>query len=291
MLLIAGGERDPNVTSLCDMAAQEVVSFEPLLFGEQWPVLSWDLARDEFRVGSRLLQPSAVFLRHDVFSILSNPHPRIERAALAWFAAIEGWTTSHPGCLTLNADMCPRLNKPFALRVAESVGLAVPRTVVTNDLERILEASQRFALVAKPVAGGDYCHAIETVAASEDAQWIHATPTIVQERLEAPEVRIYRVGDTLLPFQVDAPTLDYRMTSDCRIQPFDEGLLPEGVKHGLRRLTDQLGLDFAAADFKSCPVTGDLLFLEVNTQPMFAAFDAVSDNAVSRAILRLLSGA
>jgi hypothetical protein len=52
---------------------------------------------------------------------------------------------------------------------------------------------------------------------------------------------------------------------------------------------DRMGLDFAAADFKTCPETGRLLFLEINTGPMFAAFDQASDRAVSRALADLLS--
>jgi hypothetical protein len=50
-----------------------------------------------------------------------------------------------------------------------------------------------------------------------------------------------------------------------------------------------LRLDFGAADFKTCPKTGRFLFLEVNSSPMFAAFDAASDGAVSRAIAESLS--
>jgi hypothetical protein len=42
----------------------------------------------------------------------------------------------------------------------------------------------------------------------------------------------------------------------------------------------RLGLDFAAADFKRCAKV-KILFLEVNAGPMFAAFDAASNRAVS----------
>ena len=52
---------------------------------------------------------------------------------------------------------------------------------------------------------------------------------------------------------------------------------------------DALNLDFGAADFKTSPDTGRYLFLEVNSSPMFAAFDAVSDGAVSKAILDWMS--
>lgn len=291
MLLIAGGSRDPNLASLCSVAKSSGVSFVPLLFGEDWPVVSWDLAADEFWIGPESVRPSAAFIRYDVFNCMVDPRQNVERAALAWYETLEGWTSCHPECSVLNANANSRINKPLALRLAAAAGLPVPRTIVTNDLSRIIEASNRYALVSKPVAGGDYCHAVETALSSEDAEWIPAIPTVLQERLNAPEVRVYRVGGQLLHFRIEAPTIDYRMSPDCVVTPIDQRLIPDGLNEGIIRLTDQLGLNFAAIDFKSCNQTGELLFLEVNTQPMFAAFDGVSDGAISGAIVSTLMAA
>ena len=47
-------------------------------------------------------------------------------------------------------------------------------------------------------------------------------------------------------------------------------------------------MTFGAADFKTDPDTGELCFLELNTSPMFAHFDQVSDGAVCRALLHHL---
>ena len=48
-------------------------------------------------------------------------------------------------------------------------------------------------------------------------------------------------------------------------------------------------MDFGAADFKTDPETGELCFLEVNTSPMFAAFDQVAGGKLAEAILETLS--
>lgn len=61
---------------------------------------------------------------------------------------------------------------------------------------------------------------------------------------------------------------------------------PEGA--ALTRLCDRLGLDFAAADFMT-DRDGRRVFLEVNSQPMFAAFDRVAGGALSDAIIDALS--
>jgi hypothetical protein len=51
---------------------------------------------------------------------------------------------------------------------------------------------------------------------------------------------------------------------------------------------DEVGLDFGAADFKTCPDTGSYRFLEVNSAPMFAGFDRVAKGCLSAAILEWL---
>jgi D-alanine-D-alanine ligase-like ATP-grasp enzyme len=57
----------------------------------------------------------------------------------------------------------------------------------------------------------------------------------------------------------------------------------------LRKLMTRLGLDFGAADFKTDPDTGELIFLELNTSPMFAKFDLVSGGQLTAAIIQELT--
>jgi D-alanine-D-alanine ligase-like ATP-grasp enzyme len=85
---------------------------------------------------------------------------------------------------------------------------------------------------------------------------------------------------------VASDDLDYRENQSARVEPLDE--VPGDVGEGLTRLMDRLGLDFGAADFKTCPDTGRLLFLEINTGPMFAAFDQASKGAVTAALADFL---
>ncbi|MEZ5451488.1 MAG: hypothetical protein R3E93_01530 [Thiothrix sp.] len=63
---------------------------------------------------------------------------------------------------------------------------------------------------------------------------------------------------------------------------------PGELVEKLAQLSGHLGLDFAAADFKTDPATGELQFLEINTNPMFAGFDQVAAGALSDAMLRYL---
>ena len=97
---------------------------------------------------------------------------------------------------------------------------------------------------------------------------------------------MFCVGDKVFAFSVVCDALDYRSAAASRVEPLDSSTLE--VCKGLQRLTRLLHLNFCAADFKACPESGGLLFLEVNSAPMFAAFDRACDGRLSDAIVNYL---
>jgi glutathione synthase/RimK-type ligase-like ATP-grasp enzyme len=143
-------------------------------------------------------------------------------------------------------------------------------------------------MIAKPVAGGDYCYSLAEALAKTDLRGgLAASPAIVQHRLVPPEIRIYVIGQSAFAFEVRSNSLDYRVNQDAELI-----LLPQVPPElsQLRQLMSQLGLDFGAADFKTDPDTGHLVFLELNTSPMFARFDHASQGQVCEAMLKELAG-
>jgi hypothetical protein len=138
--------------------------------------------------------------------------------------------------------------------------------------------------IVKPVNGGGYCEALdEVVDRTPLKEGRAAAPAIVQRRLVPPELRVYAVGGNYFGFNVISPELDYRTTQNCRLEYIAK--LPTELTTAFASLLEKLGLDFAAADFKTCPDTGRLLFLEVNTGPMFAAFDRASKGRLCDAMV------
>jgi glutathione synthase/RimK-type ligase-like ATP-grasp enzyme len=113
-------------------------------------------------------------------------------------------------------------------------------------------------------------------------------PAIVQKRLVPPEVRIYVIGQSAFAFEVRSSSLDYRVNQDAELILLPE--IPPELSM-LRKLMSRLGLDFGAADFKTDPDTGQLIFLELNTSPMFARFDQVSGGQLCAAIIHELTAA
>ena len=245
------------------------------------PRLHWDLEQDELRFDGKRIAPRALFIRYDVFTNIADGRAQSAARAYAWFTAVASWAAAHDEVRLLNRHHSAQLLKPQQLTAARVCGLAIPKTLVSNDLKAIRKLDAAKTIV-KPVTGGDYTQTLASVLPStEERAGAAPSPAIVQERLVPPELRVYRVGSKFLSFDVKSSALDYRTANDTTVtfRKNDPSLIPP-----LRRLMNLLRLDFGAADFKTCPRTGRSLFLEVNSSPMFAAFDAASDGAVSDAI-------
>src|SRR5579864_2884667 len=286
-ILIAGGDADPNLGALLSCLRQRGVPHRAMLVGAgTHPRATWDMESDELRLDGEPCHPAAVFLRSDVFTGLAERRPEPFHRALAWFTTISGWAISHPEVRLLNrASALQVTNKLQVLHLARQAGFAIPATLVSNDHALLAGEVAARALIVKPVNGGDFARQLEDVlAVAYVVNGSLASPAIVQERLTPPEVRVFRIDGRAFPYQLVADALDYRSAADCKVLPLDESDLPIGLLPALGRLMDRLQMDFGAADFKACPRTGRLLFLEINNSPMFAAFDAVSEGRLTKAL-------
>jgi len=294
-LLIVGGVRDPCLAPIAQAADALGLESARLLFGaESAPRFSWDPSVGEIEIDGRAWRPRAAFLRHDVFSFpADHDQPEGLGRAEGWFAAAAGALTADPDIRMLNRyTLSQSASKPAMLALAQACGLAIPRTLVTNDVDALEALQPAHAFVAKPVAGGAYCHPLDRALSGADRQdGRTALPAIVQERLSYPEYRVYLVAGRLVVFEVRAEELDYRLAADAALIPRPETAIPDEVRAGLRRLANAIALDFGAADLKSDPHTGALVFLEINNQPMFAAHDRLCGGALSRLIVDRLVGA
>ena len=286
-LLIVGGDADPNITALLAAASRIGVSCQKLLVGKSsHPSLTWDLGTGQLLLEGEPLLCTAAFIRHDVFTALQDGQASSHYRALAWHTALTGWLATHPEVFIFNRRNLNHVtNKPLVLKLAHDYGLAVPETLITNDSNQLAQFQEK---VVKPINGGGYCEPLaEVLERTPLKDGRAAAPAIIQQRLVPPEIRIYAVGNQYFAFNVISSELDYRATQNCRVE-FVEDVLSMGLTGSLGKLLANLGLNFAAADFKTCPATGRLLFLEVNTGPMFAAFDRASDGKLCNAMLEYL---
>lgn len=287
-ILLVGGDGDPQILRLWRAAAERGLRVRPLLTGiSGTPALTWDIQSDELRTEAGPIDAACAFVREDVFTRRPPGDPEQTIGAHTWWLSVSGWLLGRTDIRLVNREQMRRAptNKPRAMRRAAKHGLHVPRTLVTNDIREVNTLVRQGDWIHKPVAGGDHCRPLEGY---DTAVRTLDYPFMVQERLVPPELRIYRIGERFLAFDVASDALDYRTSSATTLKAVRP---PEALCRPLAALADELGLEFAAADFKSCPHTGQLLFLEINSNPMFVAFDIVAEGRLVAALLDLMVGA
>jgi hypothetical protein len=284
MILVAGGQLDFNLGTLLRRMLQRRVKCHALLVGPRLnPRVSVDLAKDELRIEDKPFRPTACFMRHDVFLALTLKSTEATAAALNWFAAIKGWELAHDEVRGFNKkSSAMESNKLRNLYLALRHGLAVPPTLLTNEFETA-RRRLRGPLIEKPAAGGEFTGDFdEFFAALAQRKGAARYPRFVQAKMKRPELRVYRIADTMFGFSLASPDLDYRSGQRVSLKP---ARVPRALQAPLRGVCDDLGLDFAAADFMRDPKSGEFRFLEVNSQPMFAAFDKAAGGRLCDAII------
>jgi hypothetical protein len=289
-ILIAGGDADHSLLSLRRRALTRGFEHVSLLAGaEGHPVLTWDMQADRLELDGREIRPGACFIRYDVFTHMADKDPESSRRASAWYNTIAGWLQVHPEVRILNRHFSGSNNKPHLLHLAQEAGLEIPVTRISNDLEALERWSAERPLAAKPVQGGAHCREMaDMLTVVREAG--PAAPFIVQNRLVQPELRLYKIGSRFIAFEMRADVLDYRTTNATMVIPKPLHEVPSALCEGLAKVMDRLGMDYGAADFKTDSDTGRLLFLELNSSPMFFGFDLATGGAVSDAILAVLAG-
>lgn len=286
MILIIGGCEDFNIHTLAEVACQQNID-NYLLFcnGSEQSSIVWNINQDKLIIDGQILSPKAIFIRPDAFGVTGEETSLAQLVSHSFYHTLYGWALAHSEINMLNASF-GEYSKPLSLFLAQKQGLKIPDTLFTNNYS-LLENLETTYFITKPVAGGDFCYSLDS--ALTDFEWIERKGkaiTTVQNKLIQPEFRYYIIGDNTFSFKMVTSSLDYRISQDVNILYEGEAPMPLALR--LKALMKDLKLNFAAADFKTDPETGELVFLEINSSPMFGAFDKVSDNAISKSILKTL---
>jgi glutathione synthase/RimK-type ligase-like ATP-grasp enzyme len=150
-------------------------------------------------------------------------------------------------------------SKLFQMRSARSIGIPYPRTIITNQAERIREHFTD-EVVLKPLGPGHYINGsgamvvFATNCAVDDPrlELVNTVPFICQERLRARcHIRIVTVGTDAWAAQLDAANrpLDWRkdLPAHREFQPWLDP--PEDAIGGAIRLTNALNLGYSSQDW------------------------------------------
>lgn len=196
-------------------------------------------------------------------------------------------------------------NKPYQLALAQELGLRIPRTVITNDVEAIRSAAANFGrMVVKPARTGHvvYDGAERAIFTSEllpeqlgDLIGAELSPAIYQELVPKRfDIRVTIVGGQLFAAAIDsqsdpAALVDWRHTNNPSL-PHSRKSLPENVQRNLLQLMERLQLTFAAIDLVETP-DGEFVFLEVNPNGQWLWLDDMLDLGISNSVAAWLAEA
>ena len=291
LILVAGGQLDPNIGRFLKRLIEQNVPFKELIVGPDCsPSISFELGDPALKIDGERVYPTSAFIRHDVFWAQQSPDKGyLSSVALNWFYAVRGWMLSNEKIRCFNKfSYSSENNKIFNLCHARKCGLQIGETLIatlsSSDVDRYLEIDA----IVKPVAGGSLTTELRSSMSLSKQQAGHASsvdyPRFVQKKLDRPEVRVFGVGDQVFAFSIISEDLDYREKHQAKIEMIEP---PEEVLPGLKKLAGVLDLTFYAADFMR-DGANNLVFLEINTQPMFAVFDNISGGGIADAAISFL---
>lgn len=186
--------------------------------------------------------------------------------------------------------------KLYQLKVAASVGLRIPRTLVTNNPQ---EARQFVGSVASGQLIYKSFQAIEqawretrllSAEALDRLDDVKYAPVIFQEYIPATaDLRVTIIGQQVfciaVPIEQEHYAYDYRMNlGSVRAEPFR---LPDTLKACLLQLMRSLHLVYGAIDLRYTP-DGDYCFLEINPAGQWQFLEEKTDLRITDYFTRFL---
>jgi len=197
-------------------------------------------------------------------------------------ALLRGMLAAAP-CFVLDPPEIVRWrgHKPAQQRLARELGLATPRTLMTNDAEqaRAFIASCPGGAVAKMLAAFPVFdeHGEEQVvfttaltnAHLEQLDGLRYSPMVFQEQLRKRlELRVTVIGNQMFTAAVDSQAtagaeVDWRERGVTLLRSWTPYTLPTEVERALERYMERIGMQYSAIDIIVEP-DGRHVFLEAN---------------------------
>lgn len=174
-----------------------------------------------------------------------------------------------------------RGHKPYQQRLARELGLATPRTLMTNDpaAARAFVASCPDGAIAKMLSafaildeGGEEQVVFTTALDPEHLERLDGlrfAPMVFQEKIhKALELRITVIGDRMFTAAVDSKRergaeVDWRERGVALLGSWTPYVLPPEVERALGRYMERIGMQYSAIDMLVEP-DGRHVFLEAN---------------------------
>lgn len=195
--------------------------------------------------------------------------------------------------------------KVLQLKIAKEIGLKIPRTIITNNSERVREFFMQcngkmiYKTMKESFLGYEDkgFHVPTTLLQEEHLQklsLINSTPSLFQEYIEKSyEVRITIVGDKIFAAKIDSQSnpltsIDWRHPDLIDKIPYEPISIPEEIMVQCHRLMGILGIQFGALDF-IVNKNDEYIFLEINPNGQWYWIEHLTGLLISDALCDILS--
>lgn len=196
-------------------------------------------------------------------------------------------------------------NKQLQLQVAASLGLNIPKTLISNNPAAVrgFAAECNYQIVTKTLSsfaiynskGEDQVVFTNPVKLEdlENLDGLQFCPMTFQENIpKALELRVTIVGNQVFAAAVDSQAMklaesDWRKKGLALLNSWEEYQLPEDIATKLLQLTKYFGLNYGAIDLILTP-DGKYYFLEINPVGEFFWLELNPGFKISESIAQLL---
>jgi len=209
--------------------------------------------------------------------------PRIRQGCILESEALLRGVMAAAPCFVMDPPdrVRARGHKPFQQRLARELGLATPRTLMTNDPQEAREfvASCPHGAIAKMLSSfavlddsGEEQVVFTTALRPEHMErlsGLRLAPMVFQEQVrKALELRITVIGSRMFVAAVDSQKqagaeVDWRERGVALLSSWTPYELPTAVERALGRYMERIGMQYSAIDMLVDP-DGQHVFLEAN---------------------------
>ncbi|HIK05379.1 MAG TPA: hypothetical protein IGS40_11815 [Trichormus sp. M33_DOE_039] len=177
--------------------------------------------------------------------------------------------------------------KPLQLSMVKSVGVTIPKTLISNDQDEIIQFTNSLdKAIFKPVYGGAHTKTV-TPAHLEPQRLelaLRLSPVTIQEYIPGTNIRSYVIGDAIYSAEIRSSQLDFREDREAELIPVE---LPASIQQQCLDIAKVLMLEWTAIDWRLKP-NGEYVFLEANPSPMFLHFENQTGFPITQKLVQLL---
>lgn len=185
-------------------------------------------------------------------------------------------------------------HKPYQLALAQQIGLEIPPTLMTNDVEEarsFFRKHQGEVVYKQFIALPNSWRETRPLKPEDEAQAdsIAYAPVIFQKHVHAvADLRVTAIAGEFYAASTDvraaAYPQDVRMNLEAK---YSAHVLPPEVTTKLNELMRRLGLVYGAIDFRLTP-EGRYVFLEINPAGQFLYIEKATGQPIAAAVARAL---